>query len=161
MRNTGLKGFRVLEEYFIDTGEPTGRTKPNIPEDPDFIPPTADYVSCPIGQDAELPDGTESLSISWGAYRPEDAELNINGTVFRGDVSPTSFSLVEGLNFLRLSIFNGFGFSLTVNLIENGSQTASFAPGIFDTHTGARWIQIAFGKLPGFSYQIQFIVTPL
>jgi len=46
--NTGLKIYTVLEEYDVLTGQATGNTKPNDPEDPDYIAPVNDPTSCPI-----------------------------------------------------------------------------------------------------------------
>jgi len=46
--NTGLKIYTLLIEVSNKTGEPTGRTKPNLPEDPDYIAPEIDYNACPI-----------------------------------------------------------------------------------------------------------------
>ena len=46
--NTGKKIYKDLIEVYEDTGEPTGATKPNIPTDPDYIPPVEDLDMCPI-----------------------------------------------------------------------------------------------------------------
>lgn len=48
MSNTGRRIYTTLEEYYIDTGEPTGNTKPNTPGSFDYIPPTTDIDSCPV-----------------------------------------------------------------------------------------------------------------
>lgn len=46
--NTGRKIYQWLIEIDEDTGLATGNRKPNVPSDPDYIPPFTDYVSCPI-----------------------------------------------------------------------------------------------------------------
>lgn len=49
MENTGNFIYTTLIEVDLTTGESTGRTKPNIPSDPDYIPPTTDHETCPLG----------------------------------------------------------------------------------------------------------------
>lgn len=51
MSNTGMKAFSLLVEINNRTGEPTGRTKPNVPEDPDYIPPVSDLSACPTPEE--------------------------------------------------------------------------------------------------------------
>ncbi|MGH2624685.1 MAG: hypothetical protein ACRDE7_13535 [Sphingobacterium sp.] len=46
--NTGRKAYKELIEIDIDTGLPTGQKKPNVPSDPDYIPPFGDAELCPI-----------------------------------------------------------------------------------------------------------------
>jgi hypothetical protein len=46
---TGILKVTTLIEISGKTGLPTGVEKPNIPSDPDFIPPTVDAISCPVG----------------------------------------------------------------------------------------------------------------
>lgn len=46
--NTGYKGWAELEEYYVTSGVATGNTKPNDPEDPDFVAPVLDPISCPL-----------------------------------------------------------------------------------------------------------------
>lgn len=48
MSNTGIKAFSLLIEINNRTGLPTGRSKPNIPEDPDYIAPVEDLEACPL-----------------------------------------------------------------------------------------------------------------
>lgn len=47
MGNNGKKGWATLEEYYLDSGKPTGYTKPNVPGDPDYVPPVDDFTFCP------------------------------------------------------------------------------------------------------------------
>lgn len=46
--NTGYKGWQTLEEYYVSSGVATGNTKQNDPEDPDYVPPVYDPISCPL-----------------------------------------------------------------------------------------------------------------
>lgn len=48
-QNNGHKVFTLLVEYSSLTGQPTGRQKPNVPEDPNYIAPIVDLISCPLG----------------------------------------------------------------------------------------------------------------
>lgn len=48
MENDGYKIYTVLVEYNSRTGLPTGRTKPNIPSDPDYRAPVIDLTLCPL-----------------------------------------------------------------------------------------------------------------
>lgn len=48
MSNTGRIIYSELIQVFVDTGLPTGNTKPNSIGDPDYIPPSNDFVSCPL-----------------------------------------------------------------------------------------------------------------
>lgn len=45
-RKNGYKIYTLLIEYSSLTGQPTGRVKPNVPNDPDYIPPVYDPVIC-------------------------------------------------------------------------------------------------------------------
>lgn len=45
--NTGRVVYGNLQQIFTDSGEPTGTTKTNSPNDPDYIPPFVDDTSCP------------------------------------------------------------------------------------------------------------------
>lgn len=47
--NTGRKIYTTLIEVNATNGSPTGRSKPNIIGDPDYIAPTTNITMCPIG----------------------------------------------------------------------------------------------------------------
>jgi hypothetical protein len=47
--NTGDLADTTLQEYNTSTNIPTGTEKPNVDTDPDYIAPSADTNSCPIG----------------------------------------------------------------------------------------------------------------
>jgi len=47
--NTGKKIYTHLIEINAYSGVATGNRKPNLPEDPDYIYPTTNLSSCPIG----------------------------------------------------------------------------------------------------------------
>jgi len=48
MANSGLKAYLNLEEYFLDNGAPTGVVVPNVPSNPNYIPPVMDLIFCPL-----------------------------------------------------------------------------------------------------------------
>lgn len=48
MPNTGFKAYTNLEQYYLDSGEATGVTKPNDILDPDYIGPFIDLEYCPL-----------------------------------------------------------------------------------------------------------------
>lgn len=45
--NTGRVIYTTLQQVLVDTGSPTGTTKTNDPNDPDYIPPFVDDTLCP------------------------------------------------------------------------------------------------------------------
>lgn len=47
--NTGALGYSNLQQYNTDTGIATGTTKPNTEDDPDYIAPATDTITCPAG----------------------------------------------------------------------------------------------------------------
>lgn len=47
--NTGYQGYATLQQYDTTTSLATGVTKPNASTDPDYIAPTSDPASCPVG----------------------------------------------------------------------------------------------------------------
>lgn len=46
--NNGQKVYTLLVEINTRTGLPTGRVKPNIPSDPNYIAPVEDLTACPL-----------------------------------------------------------------------------------------------------------------
>lgn len=47
-QNNGQKVYTLLVEYNVRTGLPTGRVKPNDPNDPNYIAPVVDESTCPL-----------------------------------------------------------------------------------------------------------------
>jgi hypothetical protein len=88
MPNTGKKAYSTLEEYFIDTGDATGVTKPNVDTDPDYVAPVTDTVMCPV---------LTQINMS-GAYTSSSAACNgspVNNYWFSGGGElPTSSSVI-------------------------------------------------------------------
>lgn len=62
MGNTGRLICTELVEVDIETGELTGRVKPNLPEDPDYIPPIEDPQTCPIPTEPIIATTTTTIS---------------------------------------------------------------------------------------------------
>lgn len=87
-RNTGDKVFTVLVEINTRTGLPTGRTKPNIPSDPNYIAPSEDLDLCPIPGDPVIPTIDVLVDLSTGFtsanvklnYGSLDIDRNTSGT---------------------------------------------------------------------------------
>lgn len=52
--NTGIAVYDFLEQYFVDSDEPTGQTKINAPADPDYVAPAENLLACPIEFDGYL-----------------------------------------------------------------------------------------------------------
>lgn len=52
--NTGRLVYTLLIQINDRTGLPTGVVKPNVPSDPDYIPPIVDENACPIRGNKEF-----------------------------------------------------------------------------------------------------------
>lgn len=84
-QNNGYKVFTLLIEYSTLTGLPTGRQKPNVPGDPNYIEPVFDTVACPPGTGAFvmnilviIADGfSADISLTFGLAR---LTTNVSGT---------------------------------------------------------------------------------
>lgn len=46
--NSGMLIHTILIEIDLQTGLPTGNVKPNVPEDPNYVPPTLNLEECPL-----------------------------------------------------------------------------------------------------------------
>lgn len=84
--NDGTKVYTLLVEYNIRTGQPTGRTKPNVPSDPNYIPPVEDLINCPLPGEPVIPyrdivvnllGFTATVKLQYGVSY---VERSINGT---------------------------------------------------------------------------------
>jgi hypothetical protein len=91
--NTGERGFADLEEYNTDTNIPTGVTKPNDDEDPDYIEPVENETLCPSGPDV--------TTITYG-YSLEVAKVQMNyDTVFNYYSTPVNNTSAGGYQYIR------------------------------------------------------------
>jgi hypothetical protein len=52
--NTGIAVYDFLEQYFVESEDPTGQTKINTPSDPDYVAPVENLAACPIEFDGYL-----------------------------------------------------------------------------------------------------------
>jgi hypothetical protein len=110
MANNGFVGYGILERYNIDTGEPTGETKPNTEFiggelNEDYVAPVFNTSICPItnpdGQPpvvtnlAETNNSQTSISISW------------NSTDDVGVVSQTIYYQAAGGVLLTINVGGG------------------------------------------------------
>lgn len=64
--NNGDKIFTLLVEMSSRTGLPTGRLKPNIPADPNYIAPTVDLITCPLPGPIVIPTIDVAVAIGVG-----------------------------------------------------------------------------------------------
>ena len=80
MPNTGIKVTLTLRLRNITTDVLTGDTKPNLPSDPDYVPPQVDNVACPINTTLTCPSfvaGADSAdSIFWELSVPKASLAN-------------------------------------------------------------------------------------
>jgi len=110
MANNGFVGYGILERYNIDTGEPTGETKPNTEFiggelNEDYVAPVFNTSICPItnpdGQPpvvtnlAETNNSQTSISISW------------NSTDDVGVISQTIYYQAAGGVWLTINVGGG------------------------------------------------------
>ena len=63
--NTGTLLTLTLQEVTDPGGVPTGETKPNVPDDPDYIAPVTDTITCPLAFDLACP--TDAMSTFYGS----------------------------------------------------------------------------------------------
>jgi hypothetical protein len=91
-QNTGYRAYQYLEEYFTDTGEATGKVKPNVSTDPDYIAPVLSD-DCPI-TDSEFTASPLLISASpSGDIITVDIESDY--TCYEYSVSDTSWMATE------------------------------------------------------------------
>ena len=158
MKNTGLQAFRFLEEYYLDTGLPTGRIKANTPADADYLPPIPNYEACPIAGDVEIPEGTGFLTVTYNTFPGIDADVDVNGTLYPGTNYPPTFEVKEGNNYISLLLFNGSGFTINAVVKANGNTILNIGPGILNSFNGSRHLTALWTKQAGIDYEVIFEV---
>lgn len=85
-KNTGRKFFRLLEQYNVSNGQPTGIYKPNNITDIDYIAPVVDVITCPIDNNPNYQLSTIKASIH---NRTNQSVMIRNATVeVQGNVIP-------------------------------------------------------------------------
>jgi len=161
MKNTGLQAFRLLEEYYIDNGEATGRVKANTPADPDYLPPFPNYDACPIAGDVEIPAGTSFVSVNFNTFPAIDADVSINGTLYPATNFPPTFSPLPGINYIDLLLYNGVGFTIGAVVKEDGETILNIAPGQLNPFNGSRNLTAQFASQAGKNYDVEFTVTAI
>lgn len=140
--NNGEKIFTLLAEYNARTGEPTGRTKPNVPADPNYIAPTTDLVACPLPGDPVIPTidvtvviGPEfaaTFNLLFGIDHVETSVAGIwtitdrvyDGIIFEVTTAPEAYTL-------RIDYASGVSYKQT----NNAGVVNTFIPGPFDQIT--------------------------
>ena len=80
--NSGQALYGYLEQYIVETGEPTGLVKSNRPIDPDYIFPFENYEMCPV-------EGLDSyqtkylyITLTEGVSSPQ-SKIIINGVTYQ------------------------------------------------------------------------------
>lgn len=107
----GYKAFDTLEEFYIFDNTPTGTEKPNVPEDPDYVPPIYDPAACsvqvPMVVNYDVEFGVDPFTWNGLIFMRNGVEVlrvqsvtsgTISGIYYTGDTikvrqisSPTSF----------------------------------------------------------------------
>ena len=136
MANTGMKGWSTLEEYYIDTGLPTGFTKPNVPGDPDYVPPVSDPAFCPPATITPPATGISMTLVNTGPFNityngPATGTLTGGGTVNNLPVGNYTFSGAGGTigsnQDITEYIFTKNGTPTTVSIAGLSSYSVNLA----------------------------------
>ena len=86
MANTGYKAWRTLEEYDLETGLATGKTKENKEGDKDYIPPVYDTSTCPL----------PPPPLGWRSIEPYCEEVNGSNTGYLAYATLEEYNLDTG-----------------------------------------------------------------
>ncbi|WP_291911004.1 hypothetical protein [Chitinophaga sp. CB10] len=102
MANTGMKQYALLVQYSATTGLPTGVVKPNVPGDPDYVPPAPDPTGCPF------------TSI-------QQTRFTINNYTTKEQAGPITYNVITGANTATLqasesSAFEEMGENHTITI---------------------------------------------
>lgn len=118
MANTGRKIILTLKEVTDPGGVPTGNTKPNVPEDPDYIPPEFPSDDCPVTADTAC-----AIVIYTGKVGSVEYEFSLPHTVVANvNVVDVRIKLMSGVTQIDADTY------VNVSTMENyfhGTMTAS------------------------------------
>lgn len=139
--NNGEKIFTLLVEINSRTGLPTGRFKPNVPIDPNYIAPTIDTIACPLPGPIVIPTVDIDAIIGVG-YSLEFKLLYGTSQLIRttAGIWTVPDRIYDGIIFNVTSASEGYTVQITYNSGEiksvDGIGVASiFIPGPFDQIT--------------------------
>lgn len=150
--NTGKKKYSILIEYDGYTKEPTGRIKPNIPSDPDYVAPVIDLIACPVTTTTTTTIGNRTIQVTF----PEEMFL-LNIRLKKGE--DIEFTRTTAGNWLVQNlIYDSFIFEITgitdkynIQVLYGNSEEQNF-----DVDNGQNWNVL----LEGLFFNItQIIVT--
>lgn len=103
MANTGIKIVLTLKEVNEDTLVPTGNTKPNNSDDPDYIPPSTDLTSCPISYTFDCPSSLAVTGISGNSIT---YEFNLSNPVVNNpSIGKVRVNLFEDSTLIQSDVF--------------------------------------------------------
>lgn len=140
--NNGDKIFTLLVEMNSRTGQPTGRLKPNIPSDPNYIAPIVDTIACPlpgpiviptIDVDVAIGEGfTANVKLLYGtSFIEQDAsgvwtipDRVYDGIIFELQVAPEPYTVIVE-----------YESGLTTASVNNAGVRNTFIPGPLDQIT--------------------------
>lgn len=92
MANTGKKIVLTLKQVDQATGAPSGMTKPNAQDDPDYIAPYKDTKDCPIVADTTCP-----VLLTTGKTASIELELNVtNGVLSNSNIRKIKVKIMDG-----------------------------------------------------------------
>lgn len=105
---TGQKGWANLEEFDTFTGAVTGNTKPNIPSDPDYVPPVYDPVTCSPQGEFYLNNVDTDHSDPFRLFVDVDLAMAVNGApvVYLTDVESAQYTINNGDTVLIRQLSN-------------------------------------------------------
>lgn len=128
--NTGIRTTTVLQEVDANNGNtPTGETKPNVPDDPDYIAPVLNTVACPP---------------AYGLTCSTDLV-----TTFSGGTLEYEFSII---NSVRL---NPAIAKIEIYAYNTNTASVEGSPVVVNSPFNANYYKGTFTLLPGLNYTIQ------
>lgn len=110
---TGMRAFDTLEEYYVANGEATGNTKPNVPTDPDYVPPIEDQELCEAQPVQPNPDQFTFIDVT-------DADLSTMYVSNPVTISGINIPVTVGITTGQYRI-NGGAWTNADGVVVNGS----------------------------------------
>lgn len=140
--NNGIKVYTILVEFNVRTGQPTGRTKPNVPADPNYIAPVEDLTMCPLPGTPIVLTQNITVSIASGfaatiklLYNLSELDQTTSGTwtVAQRTYDGIIFSLTTTPVPYYVEVIYANG---TTKTVKNQGTSDIYIPGPFPAITG-------------------------
>lgn len=148
MGNTGKKIVLTLKQVNSITFAPTGLTEPNDPSSPDYIPPSTDFVECPVSNSLACPlpiftASGSSIGFEFSVFNsvimnPQVSSIKVSAISSSVTIKSASFSLPNSTpNYFSgslLSLATG-SYTTTIQYLSGSSvlstctNTSSFSIG--------------------------------